>query len=155
TAAQPIPPGTEISLALWPALARGAPAPTPCGGGTSPVYAPATVRWEYWNGVTWLPLKVAKDETLALTRLGFVVLKAPAKGQLVAAKLGLATDKARFWLRAHVVASAYEMPPRLLAVRANAIAANAAQTVVGEVLGGSDGSPSQEFTLTSTPVLDG
>jgi predicted phage baseplate assembly protein len=155
TATQPIPPGSEISLAIWPALERGAPAPTPCGGDASPVYAPATVRWEYWNGVAWLPLKVAKDETLALTRFGFVVLRAPPKGQLVAAKLGLATDKARFWLRAHVVKSAYEMPPSLLAVRANAVAAIAAQTVIGEVLGGSDGSPNQIFTLTSTPILAG
>jgi predicted phage baseplate assembly protein len=155
TATQSIPPGSEISLAIWPALERGAPAPTPCGGGASPVYAPATVHWEYWNGGAWQPLKVPKDETLALTRFGFVILKAPPKGQLVAAKLGLATDKARFWLRAHVVSSAYETPPNLLAVCANAVAAIAAQTVIGEVLGGSDGSPNQTFTLSSTPILAG
>jgi predicted phage baseplate assembly protein len=131
----------------------GAPAPTPCGG-TAQVYASATVRWEYWNGGAWHPLKVAKDETLALTRLGFVILKAPPKGLLVAAKLGLATDKARFWLRAHLITSAYETPPSLLAVRANAVAAIAAQTVTGEVLGGSTGAPDQSFTLTSTPILD-
>jgi predicted phage baseplate assembly protein len=155
TAAQPIPPDTEISLAIWPALQSGAPSPTPCGGGVSPVYPSATVQWEYWNGGAWQPVKVAKDETLALTRYGFVILKAPAKGQLVAAKLGLATDKARFWLRAHVISSAYETPPNLLAVRANAVAAMAAQTVTGEILGGSNGAPNQIFTLSSTPVLAG
>jgi predicted phage baseplate assembly protein len=58
-------------------------------------------------------------------------------------------------LRANLVQSAYETPPALLGVRANAVAAIAAQTVNGEVLGGSDGSPSQIFTLTSTPVIDG
>jgi predicted phage baseplate assembly protein len=155
TATQPIPAGTEISLAIWPALQGGAPAPTPCGGGGSPVYPSATVQWEFWNGAVWLPLKTVKDETLALTRLGFVILKAPPKNKLVADKLGVATDKARFWLRAHVVSSAYEMPPNLLAVRANAVAAIAAQTVMGEVLGGSNGAPNQIFTLSSTPVLAG
>jgi predicted phage baseplate assembly protein len=155
TAAMPIPPGTEIALAVWPATDSGSPAPTPCGGGASPTYPSATITWQYWDGAAWQALTVAKDETLALTRFGFVLLKAPAKGQLVADKLGTATDAARFWLRAYVAKSAYETPPVLLAVSANAVSAIAAQTVLGEVLGGSDGSPSQIFNLTSTPVLAG
>jgi predicted phage baseplate assembly protein len=155
TADMTIPPGSEIALAVWPASTRPTPPPTPCGGGASPVYAPATVKWEYWNGTQWRALKVLKDETLAFTRLGFVLLKAPAKNELVAAKIGLAVDKTRFWLRAHLVQSAYEAPPALQAVRTNAVPALAAQTATDEVLGGSDGSPNQTFTLASAPVVAG
>jgi predicted phage baseplate assembly protein len=155
TADVPIPPGNEISLAVWPALDRGTPPPSPCGGGASAVYAPATVAWEYWSGLAWLPLKLIKDETLALTRFGFVLLKAPAKGQLTAAKLGGVVDKARFWLRASLRRSGYEMAPALLAVRANAVPAIAAQTARDEVLGGSDGTPNQIFTLASAPIVAG
>jgi predicted phage baseplate assembly protein len=151
----PIPPGSEISLAFWPAVDRGTPPPTPCGGGASAVYAPATIVWEYWSGLAWQKLKVLKDETLALTRFGFVLLKAPAKGQLTADKVGVAIDKARFWLRARVTQSGYETPPALLAVRANAASAIAAQTALDEVLGGSDGTPGQIFTLASAPVVAG
>lgn len=151
---QPIPAGTDIALAFWPASSGASPAPTACGGATA-VYPSATMIWQYWNGVSWQPLKVAKDETLALTRLGFVILKSPPTGQFAADKLGLATDTSRFWIRAYLQQSSYEAPPSLLAVRANAVSAIAAQTVAGEVLGGSDGSPNQTFTLTSTPVIDG
>jgi len=153
-ALQPIPPGTNISLVFWPNSSGASPAPTACASATA-VYPSATVTWQYWNGVSWQPLKVAKDETLALTRYGFVILKSPATGQLAADELGFATDMPRFWLRAYLTQSSYETPPSLLAIRANAVTATATQNVNGEVLGGSDGSANQTFTLTSTPVIDG
>jgi predicted phage baseplate assembly protein len=155
TANLAIPPGSQISLAVWPTVSSGAPPPTPCGGGASAVFAPATIAWEYWDGVSWQALKTFKDETLAFTRFGFVVVAAPAKGRWAAATIGAATDKPRFWLRAHLVQSAYEAPPSLRGVRINAAPAIAAQTVTGEVLGGSAGTPNQIFTLSSTPVLAG
>jgi hypothetical protein len=43
----------------------------------------------------------------------------------------------------------------LLMVRANAVTATQAQSVASEILGGSDGSPGQTFTLSSAPVLAG
>jgi len=150
-----IPAGTQISIAVWPATDVALPAPAPCTGETAAVFAPATLAWEYWSGTDWRKMTALKDETLALTRMGFVTLQAPAKGELTAAKLGTATDKARYWLRARVVESAYESPPSLAAIRTNAAPATAAQTVTGEVIGGSNGDPSQVFTLSSIPVLDG
>ena len=42
----------------------------------------------------------------------------------------------------------------LALVAANAVAALAVQTVLNEVVGGSNGTPSQQFTLSSTPVID-
>jgi len=119
------------------------------------MFAPAQLVWEFWAGSEWRPLKLLFDDTLAFTRPGFVRLKLPGKGEIVTAKLGAITDKLRAWLRARLVASAYEAPPVLALVRANAVPAMAAQTVLDEVLGGSDGTPNQVFALSSIPVLDG
>ena len=78
----------------------------------------------------WLPLARREDETLALTRDGHVRLQAAAAGQP-----GRAThDRRRPTCRATGSAracgqSAYEIPPRLLAVRANTRGATEAQTI--------------------------
>jgi predicted phage baseplate assembly protein len=153
--ALPFPAGAELSLGIWPATDRGVPPPMPCGGGASPVFAPAQIVWEYWAGAAWQPLKVLSDDTLAFTIPGFVRLKLPAAGLVVPATLGGRTDAARAWLRARLAVTFYEAPPALSLVAANAVAAQAAQTVLNEIVGGSDGTPNQTFTLSSTPVLDG
>jgi predicted phage baseplate assembly protein len=100
-------------------------------------------------------LKVLSDDTLAFTIPGFVRLKLPAAGLVVPATLGGRTDAARAWLRARLAVTFYEAAPALSLVAANTVAAQAAQTVLNEIVGGSDGTPNQSFTLSSTPVLDG
>lgn len=151
----PFPGSVELSVGIWPATNRGMPPPMPCGGGASPVYAPAQIVWEYWAGTGWQSLKVLSDNTLAFTVPGFVRLMLPAAGQIVPATLGGRTDASRAWLRARLAQTSYESPPTLSLVAPNAVAAQAAQTVLDEVVGGSDGTPNQTFTLSSTPVLDG
>jgi predicted phage baseplate assembly protein len=151
----PFPAGVVLSLGIWPATNRGVPPPMPCGGGASPVYAPAQIVWEYWAGTGWQALKVLSDNTLAFTIPGFVSLLLPAASQIVLATLGGRTDAARAWLRARLAVTFYESSPALSLVSSNAVAAQAAQTVLNEVVGGSDGTPNQTFTLSSTPVLDG
>ncbi|HEY1749973.1 MAG TPA: putative baseplate assembly protein [Caulobacteraceae bacterium] len=143
----------ELSLSVWPLMTPATRPISPCAG-ASPVFASATLAWEYWDGSDWSALRVLADETLAFTAPGFVRLKLPAASQLTTAKLGGKTDAARLWLRARLAASDYEAAPILTLVRANAVRALAAQTVLGEVLGGSNGQPNQAFTLSSTPVLD-
>jgi predicted phage baseplate assembly protein len=145
----------ELSLAVWPATDRGIPPPQPCTGGAAAIYAPAQLVWEYWAGNEWLPLKALSDSTLAFTLSGFVTLKLPAAGQAVPAKLGGRNDAPRVWLRARVASESYEITPALTLLRANAVAALAVQTVQNEVVGGSNGTPNQSFTLSSAPVLDG
>ncbi|MEX0759457.1 MAG: putative baseplate assembly protein, partial [Tistlia sp.] len=120
-----------------------------------PVAAPARLAWEFWAGSEWRPLTLLSDDTLALTRSGLVRLRTPPPGQATPAKLGKKQDKARFWLRARLEQAAYEVPPALLGVRANAVRALQAQSVAREVLGGSEGTPSQVFRLANAPVLAG
>jgi predicted phage baseplate assembly protein len=150
-----LPPSVELSLAFWPPSDRPVPPPAPCGGGAVPVSAPARLAWEFWAGTEWRPLTLLSDDTLALTRSGIVRLKTPPAGQVVAAKLGKKPDKARFWLRARLDYAAYEVPPLLLAVRANAVRATQAQSVAREVIGGSEGTPAQVFQLRNGSILAG
>uniref|UniRef100_UPI0035CBCB26 putative baseplate assembly protein n=1 Tax=uncultured Sphingomonas sp. TaxID=158754 RepID=UPI0035CBCB26 len=147
------PADAELSLAFWPRTPLVEPPPEPCTGTASPIASPAAVAWEFWAGTEWRPLNVSLDETLALTRSGLVLLRTPPKGQLVRGKLGAATDKARYWLRARLARSNYQDPPILLGVRANAARATEAQTATDEILGGSDGSPDQVFRTANTPIL--
>ncbi len=148
-------PSIEVSLAFWPPSNRPVPPPAPCGGGDVPVTAPARLAWEFWAGIEWRPLTLLSDDTLALTRSGLVRLRTPPPGQAVAAKLGKKQDINRFWLRVRLEQASYEMPPTLLGVRANAVRAIQAQSVAREVLGGSEGTPSQIFRLANAPVLAG
>jgi predicted phage baseplate assembly protein len=152
---QPLPGGIAISLGIWPATNRGVPPPSPCGGGSSPVFAPAQIVWEYWTGSDWQSLKVLSDSTIAFTVPGFVQVMLPAAGRIVPSTMPGKVDAKRAWLRARLAATFYESAPTLSLVRANAVAATAAQTVLNEVVGGSQGTPNQTFTLSSTPVLDG
>jgi predicted phage baseplate assembly protein len=152
---QKLPGGVELSLAVWPTIPRGVPPPAPCGGGASAIYPPAPIVWEYWGGSGWASLKVLADDTLAFTQTGQVRLRLPSAGLIVPAKLGGRTDAPRAWLQARLATASYESPPMLTFISANAVSAQAAQTVLNEVLGGSSGAPNQTFTLSSTPVLDG
>jgi predicted phage baseplate assembly protein len=151
---QPFPGGFAISLGFWPVTNRGFPSPSPCGGGASPVFPPAQIVWEYWVGTAWQPLKVLSDSTLAFTLPGFAQVMLPAAGMIVLSTMPGKVDAKRAWLRARLAATFYESAPTLSLVSANAVSAIAAQTVQNEVLGGSNGAPTQKFTLSSTPVLD-
>lgn len=146
----PLPP-VALDLAITArAAAREALA---CGPAHLARYAPATIAWEYWDGAAWRRLKVLKDETRAFTRSGHVLLQLPAAG--IAGKTALGLPDERCWIRARLADSQYERRPELLAIRTNTVAAEQAESLHDEVLGGSDGSRSQRFRLASTPVLAG
>ncbi|MFN7931267.1 MAG: putative baseplate assembly protein [Blastocatellia bacterium] len=146
-------PPVELNLAvLRPPNANGT-AVYQCGITAPPGNGPADLRWEYWSyGDVWRSLSLLKDETRALTRAGHVYLKPPATGSLKPARFGHATQDL-YWIRARVARSEYERPPQLLAVRTNTVAAQQAETIRDEVLGGSNGRRDQVFRLASVPVL--
>jgi predicted phage baseplate assembly protein len=147
------PPGAELALAFWPKRPHKDPPPAPCGGAATAIPSPARIVWEAWAGSEWRPLNILLDETLGFTRSGLVLLQTPGKGQASRAKLGAATDKPRYWLRAKLSKSAYQTPPLLLGVRATAVRASEEQTASDEVLGGSDGTPDQVFTISNAPIV--
>jgi predicted phage baseplate assembly protein len=123
-------------------------------GCATPAYPSAKLAWEYWDGTRWQCLDLLKDETLAFTRSGHVVLRLPAAGISAKTKLtGDPKEPARIWLRARIAVSQYERAPELLAVRANTVAVEQAETIRDEVLGGSDGTRHQRFQLGNKPVV--
>lgn len=144
-------PATEFTLYAWAAEA-GRRAAVTCGLDATPSYPSAMVRWSGWNGFDWTPLTLLKDDTLAFTRSGEIVLRTPN---------GLATTVVPpepaplYWLRAELVTSQYERPPVLRALRTNTMTLTQMETVKDEVLGGSTGRPDQRFRVNNTPVLAG
>jgi predicted phage baseplate assembly protein len=119
-----------------------------CGASIPP---PATLVWEFWNGTAWSAINLDSDGTRAFTQDGHILFPGPgANAQRV--QIGNVADP-RYWIRARVQAASYEMSPQLAAIRTNTISATQAITFTDEVLGGSDGTPNQQFLVTNTPVV--
>ena len=114
----------------------------------------ARIVWEGWNGSEWQPFGFIKDDSLALTRSGHILLQTPQPGVLQTTKVGeKGAEQEGYFIRARVERSQYERAPEILTIRTNAASATQAETVVDEVLGGSDGTRDQPFTLANRPVL--
>ena len=155
-------PALAIDIAFWSQADARAPLMRQCGGSDNRPYASAQLQWEGWSGSLWVQLDGLSDDTLALTRSGHMVLRVPSNAALARDFLGdyeaLNNDSGEaqpplFWLRLRVLQTAYEVAPRLLALRINTVPALQAQTVRNEVLGGTNGEPNQSFTLANKPVL--
>lgn len=145
-------PSVEINLMVWVKNRRTkGPFYATCGSTARP---PATLQWEFWDGRDWFPLDLLKDETATFTRSGHVYLNAPPKGRLLRSPIGKIPSP-RYWIRARMSAGAYQMAPTLLAIRTNTVGAMQAETIDGEILGGSNGRPEQVFRLANQPVLEG
>lgn len=106
------------------------------------------VVWEYWDGREWEPLAV-DDETQGFTNSGFMFFNSPDDWD-ASSKF----TEERFWLRARLEQGGYVKPPRLRMVVSNAIDAFNQETVRGEIMGGSDGSPMQQVKFLRGPLLD-
>lgn len=119
------------------------------------IHPPAELVWEYWNG-NWKKINVIKDETKAFIRSGFIYFQGPKDVQK--SKQGLLTeteDEELYWIRCRIKESEYEHPPKVDLILLNTVLATNAVTVKDEIIGSSDGSPNQAFTLENTPVLAG
>ena len=123
--------------------------------------APAQLAWEYWAGNVrgWQPLDIARDETVALTESGVIVFEMPRDTPMAVANapVGLVpADTPLYWLRVRLVdllGAGYEMAPRIDEVDdLDTVSAVNAVTVLDELVGTSDGTPNQTFTIAQTPV---
>jgi predicted phage baseplate assembly protein len=113
---------------------------------------PATIAWEYYDSTFWRPLSVLKDETNALTSSGHLYFTGPAGA--MRSTVQTITEMV-YWLRCRLVNFQYERPPVLDAVVTNTVRATALTTATDEVIGSSDGSPTQLMTLRHAPVSAG
>lgn len=130
-----------------------------CGTPQTGVYAPAALQWECWTGSEWQRIDLLRDQTLTLTRPGVITLRTPALGVMKRDFMGAyqnnGVQPALFWIRGRLTKAQYATPPSVVSVRTNTVAVLQAQTVTGEVLGGTDGTRNQSWTLANTPVIAG
>lgn len=130
-------------------------APTGLGfakAGAAAAAAPSIAAYEFFDGTSWQPLGLERDETGGFTRSGRIVVFGPGT-RAARVPLGpVATPL--YWLRVRMVSGAYERAPRLGRIVTNTVPARAAVTVRDEVLGGSNGLPGQgPFRVSKTPVV--
>lgn len=113
--------------------------------------------WEVWNGEGWITVTVHDDSTGGLNRAGEIVLLVPVEHELMT--LG---NVSAYWLRVRLLnprpgQPTYQASPRIRTIEAatlgGTVRAEHAETVPLEVLGRSDGSPGQAFTVARAPVL--
>ena len=114
--------------------------------------------WEVWQGglTRWAACEVEHDGTGGFNWAGEIILHLPVMAQ------GTFHQQSAHWLRcrltkAHGQSGSYRVSPGVESLRVEArggtVDARHAETVLHEVLGRSDGTPGQTFTLLQTPLL--
>jgi hypothetical protein len=117
-----------------------------------------SLRWEYFNGVTWVELSVL-DRTSQFSQSGTVDVLIPAD---MAALAKFDLDEI-YWIRAVLMQQSAVggdpfrsdplLTPTLEAVFLNTVPAVQALTIGNEILGSGNSLPGQTFRLTQSPVL--
>jgi predicted phage baseplate assembly protein len=125
-----------------------------CGEGPSDIVPPANLVWEGWDGNSWVKIALNRDDTRAFLRSGHISLQIPPGLHLAKLKLPQVISP-YYWIRGRALKAGYDFPPVLVGLVTNSVPVTQAQTVTGEVLGGSDGTPGQTFQLFSRPVVAG
>jgi hypothetical protein len=105
----------------------------------------ATLAWQYFDGLNWQPLK-GDDASQGLSRSGIVTLAIPAA--MPAAAL---FSQTAFWFRINNPQVGRNV--RVVGMYPNAVMARNVTSIEAEVLGSSNATPNQVFTLSSVPVL--
>lgn len=117
------------------------------------------LAWEFWDREyqKWSPLRVEKDTTGGLNTKGQIVLHVP-RG-LVMNKVN---GQSAWWIRCRAVRPRegqrpYRKSPKVSSIISQSIGGTAVVShsakITGEMLGRSDGSPGQKFSLQNVPIL--
>jgi hypothetical protein len=118
---------------------------TDCGAHADAVAPQSVPLWEYWSDSQWIKWS-ALDDTRGLTRSGIISVLVPDDFAMHE-KFGLN----RYWLRMHCQNPGFDPSFKIAAL--NTTMAREGVTIVNEVLGSSNGRPSQLFRLANAPVL--
>ena len=119
-----------------------------------PAEPPLSLVWEYKpsdEAQRWSRLNVYADETQNFTREGYILLEGPAK---IAPTVAARIEEHRFWLRCRLAAGSYPAgrAPEVDFIRPNTVPAMQLSTVREEIVGISEGTPDQSFSLRYKPV---
>lgn len=146
------PGGAEVDLLAFQPASAAVASDVQCQVDLA-VAPPAVIVWEGWDGNSWVRLTLNRDDTRAFTRTGHISVLVPPGLHLAKLRLPGRADLF-YWVRGRLPANpGYDNAPQLSGLVTNSVPATQAITVLDEVLGGSDGSPSQVFRLFFSPVL--
>ncbi len=129
--------------------------PDACRSANAPAAPPVKLVWEYRQRESpprWTRLAVYKDESAGFTREGEVQVQGPGP-DFVPAVAGMGQDKL-YWLRVRLDAGSFPAgkTPTIDFIRPNVVAAENLSTIQQELVGTSQGTPRQDFTLQHSPV---
>ncbi|MDX6239169.1 MAG: hypothetical protein QOG10_3984 [Kribbellaceae bacterium] len=125
------------------------------GAGVDPRHPPLV--WEAWTDSGWTPCDLERDGTGGLNKAGDVVIHVPAHHQT-----SIIARQRAGWIRCRLIEvddgrPTYTASPRVLSATAFTIGGTVsmmhAEVVRHELLGRSDGTPGQRFTLQRSPVV--
>lgn len=131
---QPLPVGLVSVYVSVPGRVATAPQPSP-------------YTWEYLGGAGWTELTV-RDQTSGFTTSGSIQLIGPPDALPAPGPAG-----PTYWVRARLRQASDPAPSPVGAVYLNAVTATQRQSVQGEVLGRSDGTPRLVMQTQKFPVL--
>lgn len=145
----------EMTFAAFLPPSATAGVPQQCPGVTLPPIPPVALVWEYRprQGQDWQRLNVFEDSTAAFTREGYFRVAGPQDIQ-PATELQL-NPKPHFWIRVRIDGSTTYPAgtiPTIDFIRPNTVDAYNLATVNGEILGVSEGHPSETFQFQFAPV---
>lgn len=128
---------------------------TRCADALAAPAPPVTLEWEFRRSegdTRWRRLEMFSDTTAAFTRDGYMVIEGPDAIDPVA-RVGAVADP-HLWLRCRLAGGAYPTgaAPALDAVRPNTVPLKNLATIRHEVVGTSEGHPSQSFQLRKAPL---
>lgn len=110
---------------------------------------PVRLVWEYASPSGWSSLG-ARDETNAFAERGLIQFIGPT--DLIKTS---EFSQELYWLRVRWEKGEFRVPPRLRRLLTNTIWATQAMTLQNEILGSSDGNPSQILRTSQKPILQG
>ncbi len=145
----------EMSFAVFLPPSATAGAPQQCTGAVQPPVPPVSLVWEYRpaTGQDWQRLNVFSDGSAAFIHEGYIRVGGPQNIQ-PSDEPQLSPDP-HFWIRVRIGGtSTYPAGtvPTIDFLRPNTVDAFNLATVSGEILGVSEGHPSETFTLQYAPV---
>jgi predicted phage baseplate assembly protein len=146
----------EMRFHIFLPAASQAGQPDMCRNSSVPAAPPAKLVWEYvqkGNPPHWARLQIYGDESNAFTREGAIQVQGPGS-DFVPSVQGMG-QVPFYWLRIRLDSSGYPAgrAPTIDFIRPNVVAAENLSTIKQEVVGTSQGTPSQTFTVRRKPVI--
>jgi predicted phage baseplate assembly protein len=129
--------------------------PVSCNEQAAAPTPPVELVWEYRpkaDPTSWRRLNVFKDESVAFTREGYILVEGPKEPAVTKGLEKVAED--RFWLRVRLAKGSYPAgrAPVIDFIRTNTVEVENLSTVRDEVVEISEGLPDQTFTFVKRPV---